>query len=103
MRNLGDYFLRVWLYQYTLPKAIKEGYLRSPIMAPLTLPLKLDLSGVGVQAGGILRNGDIATALNPYSSYQIGGGDEATTSADRKTVVELLSRLLRPARSSGIS
>lgn len=62
MRNLGDYFESL-AYQYTLPKAIKEGYL-SPIKA-LTLPLKLDLSGVGVQAGDF-KNGDIATALDPF-------------------------------------
>ena len=36
-------------YEYSLPKAIKEGYL-SPIKAQ-TIPLKLDISGVGVAAG----------------------------------------------------
>ncbi|MDE6837679.1 MAG: DEAD/DEAH box helicase family protein, partial [Acutalibacter sp.] len=45
MRNLGSYFESL-AYEYTLPKAIREGYL-SPIKA-LTVPLKLDLSGVGV-------------------------------------------------------
>mgnify|MGYP000340942000 CR=1 FL=1 len=35
--------------EYTLPKAIKEGYL-SPIKA-LTIPLKIDMSNVSVQAG----------------------------------------------------
>ncbi len=44
LRNLGAYFESL-AYEYTLPKAIKEGFL-SPIKA-LTLPLKLDLSGVG--------------------------------------------------------
>ena len=42
MRNLGSYFESL-AYQYTLPKAIKEGFL-APIKA-LTLPLKMDLSG----------------------------------------------------------
>lgn len=83
MRNLGDYFESL-AYQYTLPKAIKEGYL-SPIKA-LTLPLKLDLSGVGVQAGDF-KNGDIATALDPYL-YQIAE-EMANYCADRKTVVFL--------------
>ena len=83
MRNLGDYFESL-AYQYTLPKAIKEGYL-SPIKA-LTLPLKLDLSGVGVQAGD-LKNGDIATALDPYL-YQITE-EMVNYCADRKTVVFL--------------
>jgi superfamily II DNA or RNA helicase len=48
MRNLGSFFQSL-AYEYTLPKAIKDGYL-SPIKA-LTIPLKLDLTGVGTQAG----------------------------------------------------
>ncbi len=48
MKNLGQVFESL-AYEYTLPKAIKEGYL-SPIKA-LTIPLKLDLTGVGMQAG----------------------------------------------------
>ena len=83
MRNLGQYFESL-AYEYTLPKAIKEGYL-SPIKA-LTLPLKLDLSGVGVQAGDF-KSGELATALDPYL-YQIA--DEMLKyCADRKTVVFL--------------
>ena len=62
MKNLGTVFESL-AYEYTLPKAIKEGYL-SPIKA-VTIPLKLDLSGVGVQAGDF-KAGDIATALDPY-------------------------------------
>ena len=48
MRNLGQYFDSL-AYEYTLAKAIREGYL-SPIKAE-TIPLKLDLSGVGGQSG----------------------------------------------------
>ncbi len=62
MQNLGQVFSSL-AYEYTLPKAIKSGYL-SPIKA-LTIPLKMDLSGVGVQAGDF-KAGDIATALDPY-------------------------------------
>lgn len=62
MRDLGQIFESL-AYEYTLPKAIKEGYL-SPIKA-LTLPLKIDMSGVGVQAGDF-KVGDIGTALDPY-------------------------------------
>lgn len=62
MRNLGQVFESL-AYEYTLPKAIKEGYL-SPIKA-LTLPLKIDMSGVGVQAGDF-KAGDVGTALDPY-------------------------------------
>lgn len=62
MRNLGQYFESL-AYEYTLPKAIKEGYL-SPIRA-LTIPLKIDMSGVSVQAGDF-KAGDIGTVLDPY-------------------------------------
>lgn len=62
MRNLGNYFEKL-SYEYTLPKAIREGYL-SPIKA-LSIPLKIDLSGVGVQAGDF-KTSDIGTALDPY-------------------------------------
>ncbi|MBO5198042.1 MAG: DEAD/DEAH box helicase [Lachnospiraceae bacterium] len=83
MKNLGSYFESL-AYEYTLPKAIREGYL-SPIRA-LTLPLTLDLSGVGVQAGDF-KNGDLATALDPYL-YQIANEMERYCK-DRKTVVFL--------------
>lgn len=43
MRNLGEYF-ETLAYEYTLPKAIKEGYL-TPIKA-LTVPLSIDISWV---------------------------------------------------------
>lgn len=83
MRNLGEFF-ETLAYEYTLPKAIKEGYL-SPIKA-LTVPLKLDLSQVGVQAGDF-KAGEIGTALDPYL-YQIA--DEMRTYCmNRKTVVFL--------------
>lgn len=83
MRNLGSYFESL-AYEYTLPKAIKEGFL-SPIKA-LTLPLKIDLSGVGVQSGDF-KVSDIGTALDPYL-YQIA--DEMLKYCkDRKTVVFL--------------
>ena len=83
MKNLGQVFESL-AYEYTLPKAIKEGYL-SPIKA-LTIPLKLDLTGVGTQAGDF-KSSDISTALDPYL-YQIA--DEMTKHCkNRKTVVFL--------------
>lgn len=83
MRNLGAYFESL-AYEYTLPKAIKSGYL-SPIKA-LTLPLKLDLTTVGQQAGDF-KTSDLGTALDPYL-YQIA--DEMVKYCmDRKTVVFL--------------
>ncbi len=83
MRNLGQYFESL-AYEYTLPKAIKEGYL-SPIKAQ-TIPLKLDLTGVGMQSGDF-KAGDLGTALDPYL-YQIAE-EMAKVCMDRKTVVFL--------------
>lgn len=62
MKNLGQFYESL-AYEYTLPKAIKEGYL-SPIKA-LTIPLKLDLSNVG-QSAGDFAVGELGTALDPY-------------------------------------
>ncbi|MFT8407952.1 DEAD/DEAH box helicase family protein [Liquorilactobacillus satsumensis] len=83
MRNLGSYFQSL-AYEYTLPAAIKEGYL-TPIKA-LTIPLHLDLSGVKQQAGDFSTK-DLGTALDPYLE-QIA--DEMVKNCmDRKTVVFL--------------
>ncbi|MDF2538859.1 MAG: type restriction protein res subunit [Herbinix sp.] len=83
MKNLGSYFQSL-AYEYSLPKAIKEGFL-SPIKA-VTIPLKLDLTGVGQQAGDF-KSSDLGTALDPYL-YQIA--DEMVKYCmDRKTVVFL--------------
>lgn len=62
MRDLGTYFENI-AYEYTLPRAIKEGFL-SPIKA-LTIPLKIDISQVGMQSGDF-KNGELGTALDPY-------------------------------------
>lgn len=64
MRNLGSCFESL-SYEYTLPQAIREGYL-SPIRAQ-TIPLTLDLTGVGVQSGDF-KAGDLGSALDPYLS-----------------------------------
>ena len=83
MRNLGEFFESL-AYEYTLPKAIREGYL-SPIKA-MTIPLQLDLSGVSIQSGDF-KAGDIATTLDPYL-HQIA--DEMMKYCrDRKTIVFL--------------
>lgn len=83
MQNLGQYF-EALAYEYSLPKAIKEGFL-APIRA-LTIPLKLDLTGVGMQ-GGDFKVSDIGTALEPYL-YQIAE-EMLEVCKDRKTVVFL--------------
>lgn len=83
MKDLGSVFESL-AYEYTLPQAIKEGYL-SPIKA-VTIPLTLDISGVATQAGDF-KASDIDTALDPYL-YQIA--DEMKKyCAERKTVVFL--------------
>ena len=82
-KNLGKVFESL-AYEYTLPQAIKDGYL-VPIKA-LTIPLKLDISSVQTQ-GGDFKVGDLDTALDPYL---YGIADEMlNTCAGRKTVVFL--------------
>ena len=83
MKNLGQYFDSL-AYEYTLPRAIKEGYL-CPIRA-LTVPLQMDLSGVGTTAGDF-KAGDLGSALDPYLE-QIAD-EMAKTCTGRKTVVFL--------------
>ena len=83
MRNLGQYFESL-AYEYTLPKAIREGYL-SPIRA-LTIPLELDISQVGVSAGDF-KAGELGSALDPYLE-QIAQ-EMKTACAGRRTVVFL--------------
>lgn len=83
MRNLGSYFESL-AFEYTLPKAIKEGYL-SPIKA-LTIPLQLDLSAVGQQAGDF-KNSDLGTALDPY--LESIAAEMWRVAQDRKIVVFL--------------
>lgn len=63
-KNLGKFFENV-AYEYTLPQAIKEGYL-APIKA-MTLPLEIDMSDVGVQAGDFKLTEEWAeNSLDPY-------------------------------------
>ncbi len=83
MKNLGTYFENL-AYEYTLPKAIKDGYL-VPIKA-LTIPLKIDMSGVEVQSGDF-KAGDIGTVLDPY--LQSIADEMMKYCMGRKTVVFL--------------
>lgn len=62
MKNLGSYFESL-AYEYKLPQAIKEGYLSK--IKSLTIPLKLDLSGVATQSGDF-KASDVSNALDPY-------------------------------------
>ena len=83
MKNLGQYFNSL-AYEYTLVKAIKEGYLTK--IKAQTIPLKLDLTGVGMQSGDF-KAGDLGNALDPYL-YQIAH-EMTKYCKDRKTVVFL--------------
>lgn len=83
MKNLGQVFDSL-AYEYTLPAAIKDGYL-CPIKA-LTIPLQLDIRGVGVQSGDF-KPGELGTALDPYLD-QIADEMEHYCK-NRKTVVFL--------------
>lgn len=83
-RNLGSYFDSI-AYEYTLPRAIKDGYL-CPIKAQ-TVPLKLDLGAVRMQSGDYSVS-DLGTALDPYLD-QIADEMVAAGCLQRKTVVFL--------------
>ncbi|NBI69229.1 DEAD/DEAH box helicase, partial [Pseudoflavonifractor sp. 60] len=83
MRSLGQFFESL-AFEYPLPRAIKEGWL-CPIKA-LTIPLKLDLTGVGVQAGDF-KSRDLDTALDPYLEQIAVEMEEHCK--DRRTVVFL--------------
>lgn len=61
-RNLGSFFDSL-AYEYTMPQAVRDGYL-CPIEAQ-TIPLKLDISGVK-QSNGDFAAGDLDSALDPY-------------------------------------
>ncbi len=83
MKDLGQVFQSL-AYEYSLPKAIKEGYL-CPIRA-LTIPLQLDISGVNISAGDFAA-GALGSALDPYLE-QIAE-EMAKNCQNRKTVVFL--------------
>ena len=83
MRNLGEFFDSL-AYEYSLPRAIRDGYL-CPIKA-LTIPLKIDLRGVAQQSGDFQAAG-LGSALDPYLDHIV---DEMRVHcAGRKVVVFL--------------
>lgn len=83
MRDMGEYFESL-AYEYTMPKAIKEGYL-CPIKAA-TIPLKIDMASVGIQSGDF-KVGDLGSALDPY--LRDIAREMKGYCRDRKTVVFL--------------
>lgn len=83
MRSLGEVFDSL-AYEYKLPQAIKDGYL-CRILAQ-TIPLKLDISTVGLSGGDFAVQG-LGDALDPYLE-QIAAEMEHYC-RQRKTVVFL--------------
>lgn len=83
MKNLGEYF-DTKAYEYTMPEAIRDGYL-CPIKAQM-IPLELDIQNVGLSSGDFSA-GDISCALEPYL-VQIAN-EMAHYCEGRKTVVFL--------------
>ena len=61
LRNLGQYFESL-AYEYALPQAVHDGFLCR--IKSLTIPLKLDLSGVKVN--GDFQAEGLGTMLEPY-------------------------------------
>lgn len=83
LKNLGEVFDTL-AYEYRITQAIKQGYLCR--IKALTIPLKLDISQVGISAGDY-KVGEIGTALDPYLD-QIAD-QMAEHCMDKKTVVFL--------------
>lgn len=81
-RNLGQFFESL-AYEYTLPQAVRDGYLCK--IKAKTVPLQIDLDGVKQQNGDYQAAG-LATALDPYLE-QIA--DEMLQHKERKIVVFL--------------
>lgn len=82
-KNLGQFFDSK-AYEYTMAKAVKEGYL-CPIKAQM-IPLELDIHNVGM-SNGDYAVGEVGSALEPYLN-QIAL-EMVNYCKDRKTVVFL--------------
>lgn len=83
-KDLGTVFDSL-AYEYTLPAAIREGYL-CPIQAQ-TIPLNIDISSVSTQSGDYAV-GELGDALEPYLEA-IADEMVAAGCRDRRTVVFL--------------
>jgi len=83
-KDLGTVFDSL-AYEYTLPAAIREGYL-CPIQAQM-IPLNIDISSVSTQSGDYAV-GELGDALEPYLEA-IADEMVAAGCRDRRTVVFL--------------
>jgi superfamily II DNA or RNA helicase len=83
MRELGQYFQSL-AYEYSLPRAIRDGFL-CRILAQ-TIPLEIDLTKVSVTAGDF-EAGELGNALDPY--LRTIAAEMRALCQGRKTVVFL--------------
>lgn len=83
MKNLGQFFDSL-AYEYTLPQAIREGYL-CKILAQ-TIPLQIDMNNVQMSSGDFSASGT-DEALGPY--LEAIAKEMENYCKDRKTVVFL--------------
>jgi superfamily II DNA or RNA helicase len=82
-RSLGEYFESI-AYEYTLVKAIKEGFL-VPIKAK-TVPLEINLNNVKISAGDFQAS-ELGATLEPY--LERIADEMVMHCSDKKTVVFL--------------
>jgi len=82
-KNLSQYFESI-AFEYGIARAVKDGYLTK--IKALNIPLRIDLSNVGQQAGDF-KTKDLGTALDPYLE-QIAV-EMKKHCFDRKTIVFL--------------
>jgi superfamily II DNA or RNA helicase len=83
LRNLGSYFDSL-AYEYSLPRAIRDGYLCR--IKAITIPLRIDISGVGMSQGDY-KAGELGTALDPY--LEAIADEMVKVCSDRKTIAFL--------------
>lgn len=100
-KNLGQFFYKT-SYEYSLKRAVSEGYLAS-IRAQM-IPLKVDLSGVSVSAGDYSASG-VGSALDPWLCSI--AREMASRCRGRRTVaflplIETSKKLCEMLRASGL-
>ena len=100
-KNLGQFFYKT-SYEYSLKRAVSEGYLAS-IRAQM-IPLKVDLSGVSVSAGDYSASG-VGSALDPWLCSI--AREMASRCRGRRTVaflplIETSKKLCKMLRASGL-
>lgn len=83
MRNLGEFFESL-AFEYSLPKAIRDGYLCR--IKAMTIPINISLAGVSQQSGDF-KLSDLGDALAPY--LDAIAGEMRQHCMNRKTVVFL--------------